>query len=97
MTRDQLGPGVDVSRIGGDEPTLAGYGFGLGVAVRRDGHAALAGTPGDYTWAGAGGTYWWADPRRELAVVLMTHTPALPARRRHRELVRRLVLAALID
>jgi CubicO group peptidase (beta-lactamase class C family) len=96
MTSDQLAHGIDTSRVEDDEPTLLGYGFGLGVAVRRAMvPGALAGSLGDYTWAGAGGTYWWGDPREELAVVLMTAAPNIATRRRHRELVRRLMMEAI--
>src|SRR5258707_9803936 len=41
-----------------------GYGFGLGFAVRRDaGGPATPGSVGDYNWGGAGGTYFWVDPK----------------------------------
>ena len=25
------------------------------------------------TWPGAAGTFWWADPREDLAVVVLAH------------------------
>jgi CubicO group peptidase (beta-lactamase class C family) len=31
--------------------------------------APIAGSPGDFYWPGAFATYWWADPKEELAVV----------------------------
>jgi CubicO group peptidase (beta-lactamase class C family) len=46
----------------------------------------IAGSPADFYWPGAFATYWWADPKEELAVVFMTQSPlgrqsAPPARR----------------
>ena len=35
-------------------------------------HPAEAGT---YYWGGAGGTYFWVDPKTELFVVLMLQSP----------------------
>ena len=42
-----------------------GYGFGLGVAVRmaRGGPAAIGEPVGECNWGGAGGTYFWVDPK----------------------------------
>jgi CubicO group peptidase (beta-lactamase class C family) len=53
---------------------LSGYGFGLGVRVRRStGASGWLGTVGDYGWAGANGTYFWIDPKEELiGMVLMS-------------------------
>src|SRR5438094_8957855 len=43
----------------------AGFGFGLGFAVRRDaGVANVQGSVGEFNWGGAGGTYFWIDPKR---------------------------------
>jgi CubicO group peptidase (beta-lactamase class C family) len=96
MMSDQLLPGVDDHRIGLQEPTLAGYGFGLGLAVRRRlGGSPAAGSPGDVTWPGASGANWWADPREDLAVVFMAHTPARAARRHYRQLIKALVFQAI--
>jgi CubicO group peptidase (beta-lactamase class C family) len=75
MTSDQLPPGVD-NRMVAVEPYREGYGFGLGVAVRRqDGVAATIGTAGDYFWNGAYGTGFWVDPKEELVGVMMTTIP----------------------
>lgn len=53
-------------------PTL-GYGFGLGSRVAMDiGQSALAGSPGEFGWAGAAKTYYWVDPVEEIVGVLMT-------------------------
>ena len=53
---------------------LSGYGFGLGVRVRRStGASGWLGSAGDYGWAGAFGTYFWIDPKEQLiGMVLMS-------------------------
>jgi CubicO group peptidase (beta-lactamase class C family) len=58
MTSDQLGAEVDVSRLHDFAVEhIAGFGFGLGVAVRRQtGVAGVPGTPGELQWSGAPGT-----------------------------------------
>jgi CubicO group peptidase (beta-lactamase class C family) len=98
MTSDHLGPNVDVSRLHEFAVEhIDGYGFGLGVAVRRDtGRAGVPGTPGEFLWSGAQGTMFWVDPREELAVVFLANTPG-PIRRHYRELVKTLVVQAIAD
>ncbi|HXY99146.1 MAG TPA: serine hydrolase domain-containing protein [Stellaceae bacterium] len=96
MTADQLGPDV-VNLIAKADPTRADYGFGLGLAVRRTaGIVRLMGSVGDFSWPGASGTNWWADPQEELAVVFMAHSPG-PARWHYRELINALVYQAIAD
>lgn len=54
----------------------AGFGFGLGFAVRREaGVSPVAGSVGEYNWGGAGGTYFWVDPQESLFVVFMMQSP----------------------
>ncbi len=72
MTSDHLGA---ISR-GTGATGWPGYTWGLGVAVRQDkGIAPIPGSSGDFYWPGAFATYWWADPKEELAVVFMTQSP----------------------
>ncbi|HUS95660.1 MAG TPA: serine hydrolase domain-containing protein, partial [Hyphomicrobiaceae bacterium] len=97
MTSDHLGPGVENRIADTMDPAADGYGFGLGVAVRRDdGISAMAGTAGDYYWSGVYGTYFWIDPFEELTVVLMAATPG-PYRLRMRQLIRSGVYQAVQD
>ena len=97
MTADHLDAGVNNRIADTMDPAAAGYGFGLGFAVRRaDGVAALAGSAGDYYWSGVFGTYFWVDPAEELTTVFMAATPG-PIRLRYRQLTRALVLQALVD
>jgi CubicO group peptidase (beta-lactamase class C family) len=78
------------------DPAATGYGFGLGFAVRRqNGVAAMAGSAGDYYWSGVYGTYYWVDPKEELAVVFMAVAPGL-LRLRYRQMARNLVYQALV-
>jgi CubicO group peptidase (beta-lactamase class C family) len=94
MTSDQLGPEVDITALR-NYPNLNGYGFGLSVAVRRGpGVSGLMGSPGDFNWGGAGGTFFWVDPKEELTVVLMERT-SREARIHMRQLITTLVYAAL--
>jgi CubicO group peptidase (beta-lactamase class C family) len=77
------------------DPAAAGYGFGLGVAVRQDdGIAAMHGSKGDYYWSGVYGTYFWVDPAEDLACVFMAAAPGL-IRMRYRQMTRALVYQAL--
>lgn len=77
------------------DPGLAGYGFGLTVAVRRHpGGSAFMGAPGAFGWSGVFGTYFWVDPAERLAVVLMAHAPG-EMRLRYRRLVNMLAYQAL--
>jgi len=77
------------------DPARVGYGFGLGVAVRRqDGISPIIGSAGDYHWGGAYGTFFWVDPKEELVVVYMAHTPG-PARQHYRALLAALTYQAL--
>ena len=98
MTANQLGDGVDVSRLNEFAVEhMDGFGFGLGVAVRvHPGIAGVPGTPGEFLWSGAQGTMFWVDPKEELAVVFLASTPGA-VRRHYRELVKTLVVQAIDD
>lgn len=77
------------------DPGLAGYGFGLTVAVRRSpGGSAFMGAPGAFGWSGVFGTYFCVDPAERLAFVLMAHAPG-EMRLRYRRLVNMLAYQAL--
>lgn len=70
MTSDQLGEIPKMNLMGG---LLDDYGFGLGVAVRRERpEDGRTGHVGEYFWLGAAGTGFWVDPQAELAAVLLT-------------------------
>jgi CubicO group peptidase (beta-lactamase class C family) len=95
MTCDHLPAALNNRIADSMDPAAAGYGFGLGFAVRRQtGIAAMAGSAGDYYWSGVYGTYFWVDPKEELSVVFMAAAPGL-IRLRYRQLIRNLVYQAL--
>ncbi|MCC6531066.1 MAG: beta-lactamase family protein [Burkholderiales bacterium] len=94
MTSDHIGPQIDASRLRA-WPNIDGYGFGLGVAVRRQaGGGGMASSQGEYHWAGSTGPYFWVDPKEALAVVFMAHAPGA-LRFYYRQLLHALVLQAL--
>ena len=96
MTADHLPASFNNMIADKMDPAAAGYGFGLGVAVRRqDGIAAMAGSAGDFYWSGVYGTYFWVDPREQLSVVFMAAAPGL-IRLRYRQMTRNLVYQALV-
>ena len=96
MLSDQLGPNIR-NLIGNADPTRADYGFGLGLAVRTTpGVVKMMGSVGQFSWPGASGTDWWADPKEELAVVYMSAAPG-PIRWRYRQTINALVYQAIVE
>lgn len=91
MTADHMGTGVTPGPYYLPGP---GYGFGLGFGVRMAaGVSADPGSPGDYYWGGAGGTYFWVDPKEKMFVVYMMQSPK--QRLTYRALMRDMVYAAM--
>jgi CubicO group peptidase (beta-lactamase class C family) len=96
MLSNQLTPGT-VNLIGNADPTRADMGFGLGLAVQTTpGIVRTAGSVGSFSWPGAYGTNWWADPKEQLVVVFMAQTPG-PIRWHYRYVINALVNAAIVD
>jgi CubicO group peptidase (beta-lactamase class C family) len=96
MLSDQLGANIK-NLVGNADPTRADYGFGLGVAVRTTpGVVRMMGSVGQFSWPGASGTEWWADPKEELAVVYMSAAPG-PIRWHYRQKINALVYQAIIE
>jgi CubicO group peptidase (beta-lactamase class C family) len=96
MTADHLPASFNNMIADKMDPAATGYGFGLGVAVRRqDGIAAMAGSAGDFYWSGVFGTYFWVDPKEQLSVVFMAAAPG-QIRLRFRQMARNLVYQALV-
>ena len=90
MASDHLGPISGTMR-------RPGYTFGLGFQVRKDvGLDGQSGSIGEYGWAGAGGTYFWIDPKEQIIAILMTQAPG-PSRTYYRQLFKELVQQALVD
>jgi CubicO group peptidase (beta-lactamase class C family) len=90
MASDHLGPISATIR-------RPGYTFGLGFQVRKDvGLDGQSGSIGEYGWAGAGGTYFWVDPKEQVVAILMTQAPG-PSRVYYRQLFKELVQQAIVD
>ena len=82
MTSDHLPPGFTynpgfIALLQDMAPMPeTGEGFGLGFLVRKDvGHNPLPGSVGDFSRAGAHGTYFWVDPQEKLVATLMVRNP----------------------
>jgi CubicO group peptidase (beta-lactamase class C family) len=74
----------------------AGYGFGLGFAVRTStGEAPFPSPAGEYNWGGAAGTYMWVDPASDLFVVFMMQSPKF--RVPYRSILRNMIYASLTE
>ncbi len=97
MTANHLGPNVVNMIAATGDPSRADYGFGLGVAVRTTpGISPTMTSVGTFAWPGASGTNWWVDPREELTVVWMAHSPG-SIRWRMRQVINAVVYQALVD
>jgi CubicO group peptidase (beta-lactamase class C family) len=102
MTTDFLTPNclwINPSPMGPGEIVLGipGYTFGFGFAVRTSlGNVAVPGSPGEFMWGGAAGTYFWVDPKEELAVVFMAQAP-FSRRLFYRRAVKQLIYASIVD
>ncbi|MGD0976637.1 MAG: serine hydrolase domain-containing protein [Candidatus Korobacteraceae bacterium] len=98
MTSDQLGHRNTIPLSPGQQLMgVDGYTFGLGFMVRQGkGLASVQGSPGEYMWAGAAGTFFWIDPKEHLAVVIMSQVPG-PIRPHYRRLFKAMVSAAVVD
>lgn len=96
MTSDHLGSAIK-NQVAGTEPHRDGYGFGLGVAVRMNpGVASISGSVGEYSWNGANGTQFFADPKERLVVVVGTSAPG-EIRKYYREQISALVYGAMTE
>jgi CubicO group peptidase (beta-lactamase class C family) len=92
MTSDHLGTAIATTPLYLPGP---GYGFGLGFAVRKaTGEAPHPAEAGTYYWGGAGGTYFWVDPKTGLFVVFMMQSPK--QRTYYRTLLHDMVYAAVM-
>ncbi len=54
---------------------------------------ATAGSVGEYNWGGAGGTYFWADPKENMFVVFGMQSPR--NRVPYRQVLRNMIYAAI--
>ena len=71
-----------------------GYGFGLGFGIRKEaGVSGAIGSAGEYNWGGAGGTFFWADPKENMFVVYAMQSPK--NRVAYRPILRSMIYAAV--
>ena len=99
MASDHLGPAVATTPLQPGEVLMGvkGYTFGLGFMVRQgDGMAGVAGSAGEFMWAGYSGTFFWVDPKEQLVAVYMTPA-ASPNRPYFRRMIKNLVYQAIVD
>lgn len=98
MTSDHLGTRIAAPVTPGELLLgTPGYTFGLGFAVRQGaGVAGVHGSQGEFMWAGYAGTYFWADPKEQIAAVYMTQAPS-PVRAYYRRMMKSLVYQAIVD
>jgi CubicO group peptidase (beta-lactamase class C family) len=95
MISNHLGPEIR-NNVANVEPHRAGFGFGLGVAVRMsEGLSSVPGSPGEFTWNGAYGTQFFCDPKERLVVVVGTAAPG-EIRKYYREQVQDIVYGAMV-
>ncbi|MBR1222838.1 beta-lactamase family protein [Bradyrhizobium sp. U87765 SZCCT0131] len=76
MTTNHIAPATQVRKgpfyFPGD-----GFGYGLGFGVRIDrGDRDPPGSIGEFKWDGAGGTYFFVDPKNDMFVVFMVQSPS---------------------
>jgi len=97
MTSDSLGVRTTVPLTPGELLMgVQGYTFGLGFMVRQGpGLAGVPGSEGEFMWAGAAGTFFWVDPKQNLAVVAMMQVPG-PMRPGYRRALKQMVYAAIV-
>jgi len=74
MTSDQIGPETKILH---DPFYFPGptSGFGLGFAVRTSPPPGTTWPLGEYRWDGAGGSFYFVDPKDDLLVVFMVQAP----------------------
>jgi CubicO group peptidase (beta-lactamase class C family) len=98
MTSDHLGTRIAAPFTPGELLLgTPGYTFGLGFAVRQGaGVAGVHGSAGEFMWGGYAGTYFWVDPKEQIAAVYMSQAPS-PIRAYYRRLMKQLVYQAIVD
>ncbi len=99
MTSDHLGSRIQAPFLAPGELLMGvpGYTFGLGFMVRQGpGIAGVPGSPGEFMWGGAYGTFFWVDPKEQLVGVFMSQAGG-PIRQYYRKLIKQLVYQAIVE
>lgn len=75
MRRNEVAPATNIRPWAYYFPG-AGFGYGLGFAVRTGpGADGVPGYIGELAWGGAAGTYFWAYPEQNMVMLFMVQTP----------------------
>ena len=75
MTSDHMGS-VDRARARTTCPAPATVSASASRVRKDAGVAPPSGSVGDYNWGGAGGTYFWVDPKENMFVVFAMQSPS---------------------
>ena len=93
MTANHIGPAAGV-QPGPLYLPGAGYGFGLGFAVRTEpGVSPVMSSVGEYNWGGVAGTAFWVDPQEKMYVLFLMQAPS--QRLRYRSALRNMIYGAI--
>jgi CubicO group peptidase (beta-lactamase class C family) len=79
MASDQIGPETGIARDQFYHPGVTA-GFGFGFAVRTSVPPNTSWPLGEYRWDGAGGTFFFIDPRDDMFVIMMMQAPSQSGR-----------------
>lgn len=79
MTSDHIGPETGIARDQFYHPGDTS-GFGLGFAVRTSVPPNTSWPLGEFRWDGAGGTFFFVNPRDDLFAILMMQAPSQSGR-----------------
>ena len=79
MASDHIGPETGIARDQFYHPGET-CGFGLGFAVRIAVPPNTSWPLGEYRWDGAGGTFFFIDPRDDMFVIFMVQAPSQSGR-----------------
>jgi CubicO group peptidase (beta-lactamase class C family) len=99
MTSNHLRPELLADKFGIGAMTLRpGFGYGYTCAVAFDPlEANMVEGKGSFTWGGAAGTWFWADPTNDLVFIGMVQRMMGPASPNIESVSRPLVYQALVD
>lgn len=88
---------ISTNRLPASIPFRPGRGFGFnGIVVTDAAKINYPASDGEYSWAGLATTVFWIDPREELVVIMMSQYMP-PKNSEYRDILHRLVHAAIIE
>ena len=88
---------ISTNRLPESVPYRPGIGFGFNGSVVTDvAKIDYPASSGEYSWAGLATTIFWIDPREELVVIMMSQYMP-PRNAEYRDVLHRLVHAAIVE